>query len=177
MRRLLHRMPFTAVPNEITVQGQSVLIRANQIILWISLTLQRIGEPNPSAVPFPALLDIGLNRSFSIHSRHLIEWAELRPDALDVVGAVRDRGRRLLCRAVNVWVHPNSPGDQIRLAERPPVLLKVDDGMAVYPDGDFPRLPIVGLQAVADNDLILKVNGPRREASLRTPLKWWQPFA
>ena len=51
------------------------------------------------------------------------------------------------------------------------------DGMVVYADGDFPRLPVLGLRAIADNNLVLTVNGRKREATLRTPLKWWWPFA
>jgi hypothetical protein len=176
MTLLLNRMPFTAEPYEIAVCGESVLIRANQIILWISLTLQRISEPNPSAVHFPAILDTGLNHSFSIRAQHLINWAGLRPEALEVVGAVRDRGQRLVRRAINIWVHPNEPGERARLAPGHPVLIKADDGMAVYPDGEFPRLPIFGLQAIADNHLYLSVNGRRREATLRTSSNWWWPF-
>jgi hypothetical protein len=47
----------------------------------------------------------------------------------------------------------------------------------MYPVGvEFPRLPILGLRALTDNDLILIVNGHRREATLRTAYRWW-PFA
>ena len=36
---------------------ERIRIRSDQIILWISLTLQRVNQANPSAVPFPAILD------------------------------------------------------------------------------------------------------------------------
>ncbi|HJZ55100.1 MAG TPA: hypothetical protein VKE74_09090 [Gemmataceae bacterium] len=50
-------------------------------------------------------------------------------------------------------------------------------GIAVYPGDEHPRLPILGLRAVAENKLLLNVSGSRREATLRTAVRWWWPFA
>ena len=45
----------------------------------------------------------------------------------------------------------------------------------VYPGGDFPRLPILGLRAIAENALTLHIDGAKRNATLRMSLRWW-PF-
>ena len=110
MSRLLDRMPFVGEPDEVVVRGERVRVRANQIILWASLTLRRTESPNPTAVPFPVVLDTGHTHSLSIHERHLIEWAGLRPDMLVSRMAVRERGRRVPLRDANIWVHPNVRG-------------------------------------------------------------------
>src|SRR5262245_17265708 len=142
MPRLLDRSPFPEDPSEVLVRGERVRIRPDQIILWVTLTRKDVEEPNPSAVPFPVILDTGHNHNFSNHERHLIDWAGLRPSALRVIGPVRDRGQRILLRAANIWVHPNEPHQRDRLAGRTAHLV------AVYPGSDFPRLPILGLRAI-----------------------------
>jgi hypothetical protein len=176
--RLLDRMPFYEESGEITIRGERVKIRANanQIIAWVSLTIHRVLTPNPVAVPFPVILDTGHSHSFSIHARHLIEWGGFRPDSLPQLGSIRDREDRIPLRSANLWVHPNQPRTSDRFANQLPHLVEAEDGIAVYPTGDFPRLPILGLRAIADNNLILKVDGRRREATLRTSIRWW-PFS
>jgi len=175
MPRLLDRMPFPDEPQELSVRGERVRIRANQLILWVSLTIHRVMSPNPLAVPFPVILDTGHSHNFSIQDCHLTEWGGFRPDALAFLGAIRERGNRIPLRAANIWVHPNRRGTREPRIGSAPQLVPVPDGIAVYPTGEFPRLPILGLRALAENDLILTVNGRRREANMRPPIRWW-PF-
>ena len=67
---LLDRMPFLAQPGEVIAKGQRVRVRANQIIVWVSLTLRRVTSANPVAAPFPAILDTGLTRLLAeLHHR------------------------------------------------------------------------------------------------------------
>ncbi len=172
---LLYQMPFSDKSSEVVIRGERIRVKANQIILWLSLGLPRIDVPAPLAPPFPAILDTGHNYTFSIHERHLHQWAGLQPEMLNALTTIRDRGRRVLLRAANIWVHPNERGSRDRIAEGLPQFIKSNRGIAVYPGNDFPRLPILGLRAIAENNLLLKVDGPRREATLRTPIHWW-PF-
>ncbi len=172
------RTPFFERADEIVVRGERVRVGPHQIIVWVSLTPPtRMTEPNPAAVPFPAILDTGHTHSLAISERHLAEWAGLRPGSLRHLGELRDRARdsRIPRRAANLWLHGNNPGERDRLSPRPARFLKMDEGIAVYPGADFPRLPLVGLRAIAENNLVLTVNGPKRAATLRTPLRWW-PF-
>jgi hypothetical protein len=175
MPLLLDHMPFPGEPGEVVVRGERIRIRAHQIILWASVTLDRVKSPNPTAIPFPVILDTGHTHSLSIQERHLVEWADLRPEMLSVRMAIRERGQRILLRAANIWVHPNMRGIRDQLADRPPHLLEAKRGIAVYPPGEFPRLPILGLRAIAENNLILKIDGRKRTATLRKP-PWYWPF-
>jgi hypothetical protein len=177
MPLLLDHMPFPHEPGEVVVRsvGERVRVRGNQIILWVSLTLGRVTSPNPVAIPFPVILDTGHNHSFAIQERHLFAWAGFRPDYLSLLGTVREREQRVSLREANIWIHPNVRGVRDELADRPPHFVGARRGIAVYPAGDFPRLPILGLRAIAENGLILSVDGRRRRATLRTPARWW-PF-
>ena len=95
-------------------------------------------------------------------------------DALNVVGTIRDHnGNRVILRTVNLWAHPNESGMRDTLADVPPFSVAARRGIAVYPGNSFPGLPILGLRAIADNNLVLIVDGPNREATLRTPQRWW----
>jgi hypothetical protein len=143
--------------------------------MWVTLSLRPVHSPNPLAIPFPAILDTGHTHTFSIHERHLTEWAGLQPDILPVLATIRERERRILLRAANIWVHPNERGFRDRLADIPPHFVDADSGIAIYPGNDFPRLSIIGLRAIAENNLVLKVDGPMRQATLRTPIRLW-PF-
>ena len=175
MPTLLDRTPFPDTPAELVVRGERVRVRSDQIIVWIGLTLERAKAPNPLAVPFPAILDTGHTHNLAIHERHLREWAGLRPDVLAERGAVRHRGQRLSLRIANIWVHPNRRGTRELAEGGTPHLIVARKGIAVYPGDDFPRLPILGLRAIAENALTLTIDGRRRTATLRTARRWW-PF-
>ena len=173
MPRLLDRMPFPAQPDEVVFRNERIKIRADQIIIWVSLGQRRLAEQHALIEPFPAILDTGHSHHFAITRRHVIEWCGLNPDILPVHAAVRDRGQKVLLREANVWIHANKPTSRDQLADRPPQLVRTRPGIAIYPEGDFPRLPILRLRVIAENDLILKVDGPRREATLRSGRGWW----
>ena len=175
MPTLLDRMPFFTHDDEVVVRGERVRLRSNQNILWVSLTRPQVKPANPAAIPFPVILDTGHTHSLAIQERHLVAWAGFRPDALPSLHHIRDRGQRVPLREANIWVHPNVRGSRDELADRPPQLVEAERGVAVYPAGDFPRLPILGLRAIAENALTLNIDGAKRTATLRTPLRWW-PF-
>jgi hypothetical protein len=177
MPLLLDRAPIPREPSEVVVHGERVRLRANQIIVWVSLTSRPTLELTPVVRAFPAILDTGHTHTFSVQSRHLVEWAGVSIDALPVTGIARERGRRVTRRAARIWIRPSATGSQDRLAHRPPFLLTNFEGIAVYPpELNFPRLPILGLRAISDNRLVLTINGHRREATLRTAYRCW-PFA
>ena len=123
MTRLLDRTPFSEHTGEVAFGGKQVVIRADQIIAWVSLTPFRVKEQNPIVVPFPVIVDTGYNHTFSILERHLVEWTGLRPEALHAVAAVRDRGQRLMLREANLWMHVNETRKRDRLAGVEPHML------------------------------------------------------
>jgi hypothetical protein len=177
MAHLLIRSPIPDQPSVVYVRDELVRVRANQIIAWATLTVWPVDSPNPTARPFPVIVDTGHTHSLSIQTRQLAEWAGIDPETLPLAGRVRESGRHVALRRCNIWLHPNQRGARDQLANRTPVLVGTDRGIAVYPTGvEFPRLPILGLRAITGNRLVLIINGHRREATLRTAYRWW-PFA
>jgi hypothetical protein len=174
--RLLNRSPFSNNPSDVFFKTERVRIRDNQIILWMTLTIKRITSPDPSATPFPVILDTGFSHSFSIREHHLVNWAGIQPEELALLGTIRDRNQKVLLRAANIWVHPNVSCSRDKLIEQVPHSLDGLGGIAIYPR-EFPRLPILGLRAIAENKLSLEIDGARREATVQRAIKWWWPFA
>jgi len=174
---LLDRLPIPEVTSEVVFGGRRFRVRGNQIIVWVMVTRRRLASPDLRLVPFPAILDTGHNHTFSIQERHLVEWAGLDAEALPEVGTAREQGRRVRLHAADLWVRRNLQGFRDRLTGDAPHRVSAPIGIAIYPAAlNFPRLPILGLRAIADNDLVLVVNGHRRQATLRTAYRWW-PFA
>jgi hypothetical protein len=124
----------------------------------------------PGTPSFPAILDTGHTHNLSIQEQHLVRWAGIRLELLQVLGHVRQAGKRIPLHAANVWLHPNQPGKQGLDSNRPPLLLELPRGIAVHPDAEnYPRLPLMGMRALLSNRLHLAIDGERHSASLRTP--------
>lgn len=176
MTAILRRLPYFGRPTVLTVRGEAVRVKAYQIIVWVSVGLEK-EDWDPRSVPFPAILDTGHSHNFSTQRRHLVEWGGIHPDVLRPCGHFRELGRRVPLHAACLWLHTNSPGQRDRLTDQPPFRLTLTNGIAVYADVSpaFPRLPLLGLRALTDNHLHLAVSGWRRSVTLRTQRYWW-PF-
>jgi hypothetical protein len=174
MSTILRRLPFSEKDDIAFVRGESVRVKAYQIIAWVSLTIERVTTWEHGAPSFPAILDPGHNHNVSIQEEQLIRWAGLRPETLPILGHARQGGRRVPLHGANLWIHHNEPGQRDRFANRTPHPLALLQGIAVYPrESGFPRLPLIGLRALATNNLVFTINGRRREVDLRTQRKWW----
>jgi hypothetical protein len=101
----------------------------------------------------PAVLDTGNNHNFSIGHSHLVRWAGIQPRGLRQLRAVRERGKRIPLHAARLWLHPNVPGKR-QVAGVEPIPLKIEEGIAIYPDGDAPRLPVLELSSISDAELL-----------------------
>jgi hypothetical protein len=168
--RIIHRLPISQEPRTISVRGDGVLIRPQQIIVWVSIHLADVLEWDPRTPRLPAILDTGNNHNFSIREEHLVRWAGIRPEAMAVLGALRERGKALPLHAGSLWLHANRPGKPEPAEERRPLRLAIDEGIAVYPeDGSgYPRLPLLGLRSLLDSRLQITIDGKRREVGRRT---------
>jgi hypothetical protein len=175
MSAILRKLPFSQTDDIAFVRGDNVRIKAYQIIAWVSLSLKGMEVLEAGTPSFPAIIDPGHNHNFSIQEGHVIEWAGLRPQTLPLIGHIREGARQVPLQGANVWIHPNEPGQRDRFASRIPHCLSLPRGIAVYPFGSgFPPLPLLGLRALATNDMILTIDGKRREVHLRTERsKWW----
>jgi hypothetical protein len=175
--KILRDLPFSAADSVATVGRERVRVKAHQIIVWVSVNMHGVLDPG-NAPRFPAILDTGHTHYFSIQEQHLINWAGIRPQLLHVLGSLREGGRRVPLRAAHLWIHPNRRGKRDEFTNEPPVRLEFARGIAVYPDdgSNFPRLPLLGLRALAENALHLTIDGRKRSVSLRTAGAWW-PFS
>lgn len=153
---VLRRLPVTATPTTVTVAGESVAVRAYQIIVWVSLTA---GEEPGEAPHFPAVLDTGHNHNFSIQERQLARWAGVDSGHCPRLGAILVNRQEVPLLRANLWVHRNRPGTADLLPR--PVRLPIPEGISVYTAGTAgaPRLPLLGLRPLVRNRLRLVIDG------------------
>ena len=169
--KILDRLPIPTAHTSLRFDGRHITVRPNQILVWVSVHLGGPVEPEKNISRFPALLDTGNNFAFSLQDRHLREWAGIDPGLLVPVGDITIEGKVVKCRRANVWLYPNIPGRQDVMSDRPPFRLKMSKGIAVYtkdhvPPG--PRLPLLGLPAILDNDLDAWLDPERRHVTVQT---------
>jgi hypothetical protein len=155
------------------VGDQTILVKPHQIIVWLSISPADMVEWDPRTPAFPAILDSGNNFTLSIFTSQLMQWAGIRPELLRVLGRIREGGRHYPRHEADVWLHPNVPGTRERQAGSRPCRLTLEKGLAVYPDSVSlpPHLPLLGLQALTENELHLTVDGAQQLVWLRT-LDW-----
>lgn len=170
--KILDRLPYsTKSTPPIVVRGRSVPVKPHQIIVWVSVGVADLPEWDPRMPAFPAILDTGNTFTFSISQSQLIRWAGMRPALLRLLGNIRQGGTFYPRHEADVWLHPNAPGRRDRRADRKPLRLPLERGIAVYSDtaSPPPHLPLLGLQALTENALHLTIDGQRRLVWLRTP--------
>ena len=133
MAGIIRNIPFFDQPTTVEVRGQSVRVKRDQILIWVSIAEKGVRTLHPNTPRFPAILDTGSNHNFAIRRKQLIEWAGLHPNYLRSFAATRLHGRTVAQLAANVWLYPNRLGQRDEFAERPPFLLECQHGIAVIP--------------------------------------------
>ncbi len=165
--KILDRLPFFEARSAVWAPDQLATVKPYQIIVTVSLTPRELMDPDPGLPRFPAILDTGHNHNFAISETHPRSWAHLTPAGSR--HQIRVQGRPVPLINAGLWLFPNEPR-HITASGRSPMRLALPEGIAVYPD-DLPspaRLPIIGLRALATNELRLIVNGKRRLVTLKT---------
>lgn len=155
--QILRRLPFSEAPSSVEVAGESVAIRAYQIIVWVSLSVEDVLADE--AAKFPAVFDTGHSHNFSIEERQLGRWAGVELEGCPTRGAILVNRQEVPLRKVNLWVHRNRPGTGELLPK--PYRIPLPEGIAVYPAGTAgaPRLPLLGLRGPVRNRLRLVIDG------------------
>jgi hypothetical protein len=176
--KILDRLPIPKERTSLRFGGRYITIHADQIVVWMSVHMSGVLAPEGNIPRFPALLDTGNNFGFSLRDRHLREWAGIDPDLLKDRGDVEINGQAVTCREATVWLYPNVPGRQDAASDRPPLRLELVKGIGVHapdtvPPG--PRLPLLGLPALLENDLDFWLDPERRHVTVR-PRTWRRPF-
>jgi hypothetical protein len=166
--KVLDRLPYAATTTTENVRGETVHIKPYQIVVWVSIGLRQFMRWDRRAPRLPAILDTGNNHNLSIGHAQLVRWAGIQLASLRRLGTIRERGTRVPLHAARLWLHPNLPGArEVRSIE--PIPLKIEEGIAIYPDESAPRLPVFGLRALTLNKLHLRLDPDRQMVHLRTP--------
>ena len=177
MPSILRNLPFFGEPSTARLaDGTAVPIRADQIILWVSITLPGASDLLGTR-RFPAVLDTGFTHTFLIAEQQLIAWAGLRRDELARIDSFQTGGQTLPLYDADVCLHANRPGARDEVAGTVPFRLELSDGIGVWPS-TIPgarRLPLLGVRAIRQAGLCAIVNGRRRRVWLGTPWQFW-PF-
>jgi len=146
-------------------------VHRNQILVWVSVHLAGVPQPEKNIAKIPALLDTGNSFDFFIQHRHLREWAGVDPAILPVLGDIEINDQVVNRHEATVWLYPNVPGKRDIAIDRPPHLLEMAKGIAVYPPEAVslgPRLPLLGVAALLNNDLDFWLDPELRHVSLQT---------
>jgi hypothetical protein len=171
MPHILRRLPYGSDP--VWFAGGLHSVKKNQIIVWVSLNHMNRGW-HPRLPRIPTILDTGLSRTLMIRGGHLEAGAELRLDDMPVRRTVQLDGLNCQRVAADIWIHSNIPGRRDDPTGQPPYRLRNSREIVICPDREErARLPILGLPVLAENGLILTVNGVRREIGLRTRFRPW----
>jgi hypothetical protein len=158
-------LPYLSEKSRITVRNEVVEVKAFQIIVWVSISSQVSSQWDPGLPKLPAILDIGSTHNFAMTELHLLEWSGIHAVSLPALGRIRREGRKAPLRRAGLWLHTN--GESFELT--------IDEGIAVF-DGDWPRLPILGLRALTNSQLHTFIYGDTKQVLIRTPRKWYWPF-
>jgi hypothetical protein len=169
--KILDRLPITEARTPVRFGDRSVTALPDQILVWVSVDLTGTLRPEKNIPKFPTLLDSGNNSNFAIQHRHLRQWAGIDPAALRLLGSGDIAEQPIEWHEATLWLYPNVPGTRDIDPEKPPLLLEMERGIAVYPhdaDPPGPRLPLLGLRAVLKNDLDWWLDPERRQITVQT---------
>jgi hypothetical protein len=166
---MINRCPFYDRATRVEVSGQSIEVRPFQIVLWASLRV--LGG---LSTRFPVILDTGHSLNFSIREEHLISWAGVAPSDFQEIGHTTLNQKPVLLYRCDLRLHPNVRGERDRLRAVEPEELTLAEGMVIHRAGDpfGPRLPLLGLRALARNKLKTVIDGKRLRVSISRARFW-----
>jgi len=169
--RILDRLPILDRRTSEKFDGKYVTIFHDQIPVWVSIHLAGESQPEANIPRIPALVDTGNNFDFSIQHRHLRDWAGIDPALLPLLGDIAINERIVHCHQASVWLYPNVPGKREIAHDKLPLRLRMKKGIAVYPRDAVPpgpRIPLLGVAALLNNDLDFWLDPELRHVSVET---------
>ena len=128
MPTILHDLPFFEEDTYVTVPGGRVLVKAYQIVVWVSVADRLVDDLPPGTPRFPAVLDIGYSHNFALREDELLAWASLYSQSLHSSGHARLSGVRTDLVAADVWLHFNKRGIRDECLDVPPFRIQLDTG-------------------------------------------------
>lgn len=154
---ILDRLPIHREPILISVQGEALQVWRNQVIVWLSI--------NDPRRPFAAILDTGHSHSLALTRRQFDRWSGAK---LKQIGESKVGLETIPQFAADVHIHKNHRGRHELTGVTVP--LKMDQGVSIIPDDSkaAPRLPLLGMRTIVNNDLRLIIDGKRRTVTLES---------
>jgi hypothetical protein len=155
-------IPFKGTPSQVQSSGTTVVLQANQVLLWVTFAPPTHSQKSPphDALRWPALLDSGHTHNFSIREEqagltepqiyHLLD--EKRPLTVDDSHGGQVSVPRLLG---NLWLHSSWRGHR-----RPYRIHLGNSGIAFYRTSGVvsgPRLPLLGIGALCAGRMGIQV--------------------
>lgn len=169
MWRCIDRLPLTDPPNIRIAVRVALLAKAQQ-------------APSRAARSFTALIDTGFSGTFAIREEEVEPLSGVSVGDLWPTRKLPIRSNRgwFLPYSANVWLFKNRPG-QPNLDGVRGTILELENGIYVFAkpspgEPDIrPQSPLIGMQAIRNNDLIVVVDGSRSRVTIRRP--WFRFFA
>ena len=177
MTNILRDLPYFDEKSIIVVRNRREAVRAQQIVVWVSLADIDQRELLRGTPRLPAVLDSGFSHNFGIREEHLMRWAGIQPAYFPRMGDIRVNDVTVPRHDADVWLYRNRPGQRDELADGPPFRLAISQGSVVYPADtpNAPRLPVLGLRGLKWTGLQLSIDCDRLLVRLRTRQRFW-PF-
>src|SRR5438093_3433075 len=107
---ILRSLPYFDARTIVVVRNRAEAVKAQQIVVWVSLAEIEQRELMPGTPRFPAILDTGCSHNFGIREEHLIRWAGIQRGYLRRIGDIRVSNITASLHGAGVWVHRNQPG-------------------------------------------------------------------
>jgi hypothetical protein len=169
--KILDRLPISDERTAVRFGDRHVTVLPDQIQVWVSIHLAGVSQPEANLPRIPALIDTGNNFECSLQHRHVRDWAGIDPGSLRLLGTIGIDGKPVDRREAVVWLYRNLPGTRDMALDMPPFRLRMERGIAVFgreaePPG--PRLPLLGLPALTNNDLDGWLDPERRTVTVQT---------
>ncbi|HZZ80659.1 MAG TPA: hypothetical protein VFE62_19305 [Gemmataceae bacterium] len=158
-------LQYASEKSIVKVGNQSIEVKAYQIVLWMSISGPATTSLSVKVLKFPAILDTGTTHNFFLTVDQLQRWARIPVSGLKQKGNIRLQGTKAPLFDATLWLR----------GEEEEYWLTTNDGIAVF-EGDWPRLPILGLRALTNSELQVLIYGNTKRAIVRTPPPWYWPF-
>ena len=157
---IIRRCPFYDQRTTVATAAGELTVLPYQLIVWVGI---RVGEVESNAIP--TVIDTGHSHNFSVAEHQLREWGQFDPTGLATLGYAIVNGVKVPLKDAELLLFSNQPGtrDALLGAHR----LSISQGIAVYPDTGGPRLPLLGVRAMASSGLRVTIDGRRRTFSIR----------
>lgn len=184
MAILIDELPFFGDKRDIKLpDGEPEKLKANQILLWMSIRPKGSSRPNASAPRFPVIFDSGLNISMTMRRSHFLKWVDhmQREQAYVRSGRTSCNGRNVSLFSVEAWLYRNAPDTNDQILNQAPNRIVLAEGLGVYDETKSPeeflivdklskdpgpRLPTLGILAITANQLSIHIDGKRRRVRI-----------